>query len=235
MDSWLVWVIALLLIALAGGLVKSLTGGKRQKALEQLAFERGFSFHSDPSLAVNYLPVSDHGLNGPSYSDDPFPPSSHFPLFLEDGIGGIQDGVLQASVSGNDVTLFNYRVESYHLTVACFSLGQVGIPEFQLKGSFGPDARDLNSGKIIGKLKFDTNREFSKAYVLRAVDQEATRTFFDSNVLDFFSRNKGLTVEVGDGLSGKWLVVFRRAMGSDEIPSFLDEATTVFGVFSRNF
>lgn len=234
MDSWMVWVIALLLIALAGGLVKSLTGGKRQKTLEQLAFERGFSFHPDPSLAVNYLPVSDHGLNGPSYSDDPFPPSSHFPLFLEDGIGGIQDGVLQASVNGNDVTLFNYRVESYQLTVACFSLGQVGIPEFQLKGSFGPDARDLNSGGIIGKLKFDTNREFSKAYVLRAVDQEATRTLFDSNVLDFFSRNKGLTVEAGDGLSGKWLVVYRRAVGSEETPSFLDEATTVFKVFSRS-
>ncbi|MFH1857907.1 MAG: hypothetical protein ABH845_03260 [Candidatus Omnitrophota bacterium] len=202
---------ALLLIAYALRSEK-----KRKEAFPRIALEIGFSF--DPA--------------GKEYTVQSF---QKLPLF-QGGHAQRFRNVLKGATGNVTTLLFDYSYTTgsgrhsspHNQTVAAFRVERTPLPHFELR----PETVFHKIGEAFGykDVDFEGNPEFSKRYLLRGADVAALKALFHAGVLNYFSKQKGWSVE-GEGT---WLVLYR---GEERVEPggmrrFLEETRGILNLFA---
>jgi hypothetical protein len=142
--------------------------------------------------------------------------------------------VVRGQKDGVKVMLFQYcylyteggETEAHDQLVAV-----IGIPERRLPGfRMYPKKLSHKIGLSYGKydINFQSYREFSNNYVLQGMPELAVRRLFDSEILQFFSKERGWFIEGG----GDWLVIYKATpINLDAVLSLEKDATLISRLF----
>ena len=116
-------------------------------------------------------------------------------------------------------------------TVIWFRSPQLSLPGFIMS----PEHVFNKIGSVFGyqDIDFESNRiaaDFSKTYLLRGGDEDAIRSLFKDNVLDFFATHSGKPVLEGQG---DRLILYTpmQLIRPENIAVFLEEGLEVFRLF----
>jgi hypothetical protein len=112
-------------------------------------------------------------------------------------------------------------------TVVYFQSEQLKLPQFALR----PEHLFHRIGGVFGyqDIDFESHAAFSSAYLLRGSDEEQLREVFGENVLAFFEKQRGVSVEG----NGRRLVFYRAAkrMRPEQVRALMEEGFRVFALF----
>jgi hypothetical protein len=184
---------------------------KRTDALRELASMLGFAFDGDTKR------IGQAGLDGPL---------TLFKLFKHGGAPRVRNVMRAAVVDGEDLVFdFAYTVstgKSSHTvdqTVAAFRRRAAQLPAFSLS----PENVFSKIGHLFGgqDIDFDSNAEFSSAYVLKGDDAGAVRACFERQAVMYFADRPGWSAEG----HGEWLILYRHAKREkpEDLREWLDE------------
>lgn len=187
----------------------------RQRNLIALANKLNFSFHAE----------DDYGLLGQL---------EDFKLFREgrkrkvERILRRQDGLMEF-----DISIFDYMYTPWgsssssstqYQTVFFLQSAKLGLPELQMK----PETLAHKLGELVGFTDIDFVRypKFSGQYRLTGEDEEYIRHHFTDEVLNYFTMNKGWSME---GL-GFYLIFYRKGtlIPSAQIEQFYRRGLEVY-------
>lgn len=139
------------------------------------------------------------------------------------------------SDSGLKVYLFDYQYTvstgkssaTYYQTVFYASAKDLGLPQFYLK----PENLLHTIGAWLGKndIDFDDFPDFSKSYHLTGEDEYLIRSTFTDQVIQYFERNPGWSVE---GLN--YFMIFyqeRKRIAPEQMRFFKDKGFEIFELF----
>lgn len=131
------------------------------------------------------------------------------------------------------VSIFDFRYITGHgrsrrvrrQTVLAMESSLLQLPTFNCR----PERKILDTiGGMIGRqdIDFEQHPEFSKAFVLKASDELATREFFDETLLDLFASKPDISLET----LPTGFIVFRRwkRRQPEELQTLLEEGYTFF-------
>ncbi|MCZ2343972.1 MAG: hypothetical protein LC104_19570 [Bacteroidales bacterium] len=142
---------------------------------------------------------------------------------------------LHGTTTELDVSIFDY---SYTLgsgknrqvvtqTVVCFRAESLQLPAFTLR----PESFWHRIGQLFGikDIHFDSHPQFSRAFLLQGVDEEAIRAVFTESVLDFFENQRGICVEAHADI----LIYYRPQLRTDVVAvrEFLAEGFDILSLF----
>jgi hypothetical protein len=155
---------------------------------------------------------------------------------------------LRGERNGMDVVLFDYRYTTQHKigqgfelkpsgvikdystyaqSVAAIRLQSKVLPQFEMC----PETLLHKIGALAGMrdIDFESHSEFSKRYRLRGKSERAVREAFTFEVLGYFDRSPGWSLEA----NGEWLLCYRhdRQVSPDELDAFLEEALHIARLF----
>lgn len=146
--------------------------------------------------------------------------------------------VISGEWSGREILCCDYRYvvghgkhqRSYSQTIMIMRLARP-FPAFVMapEGFFAKIAQAFGASDI----DFLTHPGFSKSYVLKAKDEEEVRAAFSFDLLEYFERRGGLTLESHDGL-----VLFYRAKKRckpERIDAFFEEGFEVLDALAGEF
>jgi carbonic anhydrase len=205
-------VIAIIAVALY---INYLKEKKRTEGMQRVAEELGFEFS----------PKGD----GPLLTE-----LSLFNLFTQ-GHSRRLYNLMRGEANNLEVDIFDYTYvtgsgkssHTWNQTLACFGMREASLPSFSLR----PETFWDKIGTWFGyqNINFDTNPGFSDKYLLRGRDEEAVRGLFGEEVLGFFERQPGLSVEG----YGHRLIFYRQSKRVDpeNIRGFLEEGFKVLALF----
>ncbi len=211
-DQWLVVLIALGGIAVAGGVFYLAWAAqqKRSAALADVAVRLGFSF--EPRVDAARLATL-----------------GAFHLFKH-GHSRVARNLMTGKADDSPAVLLDYQYttgggkssHTYMQTVVIFQ-DVSGLPDFTL----APEHWWDRIGQLLGHhdINFEASEEFSKHYLLRGPDESAIRAAFGAEALGFFGQHQGWSVE---SLGGS-LAVYRPSKRAkpEEMQPFLAEASAV--------
>lgn len=157
---------------------------------------------------------------------------SNLPLF-NIGRARTLTNLIVADTPELQIALFDYRYVTgrgkhkrvRRQSVAVVQSTSLRLPEFHLR----PERKLDAVGSLLGlqDIDFDHHPDFSKAFVLKSLNEQETRDFFDQELLDFFATQPGISFEAAPGM----FVYFRRWKRVDpltpEMRGFLGEAYLV--------
>lgn len=144
-----------------------------------------------------------------------------------------QDGLMEF-----DISIFDYSFQRWgggsapesrvHQTVFFLQSGQLGLPELWLQ----PETLTHKIGELLGFTDIDFVRfpKFSGQYRLTGDDEEYIRHHFSDDVLNYFTLNKGWSME---GL-GYYLLFYRKGMliASEQIEDFYRRGQEVYALMT---
>lgn len=193
----------------------------RSRNMDELARKLGFSFNDD----------DDYGI---------LAQLRDFKLFSEGRNRSIKRVMRkQHGLMEFDISIFDYRYTRWsgsknnkskqvYQTVFFMQSQQLSLPDLHLQ----PETIMHKIGELIGFKDIDFIRfpKFSGQYRLTGDDEEYIRHYFTDEVLNYFTINKGWTVE---GL-GFYLVIYRRGMliPSAQIEEFYNKGQEVFALLA---
>ncbi|MGB3801574.1 MAG: hypothetical protein WA952_17285 [Lewinella sp.] len=188
----------------------------REKSLSGLAQRAGFEFKS----------TDDHGLH--RYLGD-FRLGSLGRRRTLDNILRKQDALLE-----KDTYIFDYSYQEFgtnhtiRQTVFFLQSPKLTLPSLEMQ----PETIVHKLGELFGFDDIDFVRfpKFSKQYRLTGDDEEYIRHHFTEDVLNYFTLNKGWSVE---GI-GYYLIVYKKGMllPPEEVMHLFQRGMTVFKLFS---
>ena len=158
-----------------------------------------------------------------------------FSLFNK-GHGRKMRNVMTAETDLAQLTVFDYQFttgggnssRTHHHTVVAMESESLLLPEFTLR----PEGFFDRVGATLGfqDIDFDEHPEFSRLFVLQGKDEEAIRHFFDTSMLQRFSKLPETTINSVDGL-----FIFLRGgrKKPEEFESFIAEGYDVFRAFEQ--
>ena len=213
----IIMVIALIVVfVVVAILISRVQGKKRTEAVRQLALEMGLGFS-----AVDQLGLRTH--------------LSHFNLFKLGGSPKIVN-VMEAETEDVRVLLFDYGYTiNSGQTPQTVDQSVISVESRQLETtpySMRPGKLvDILAG-IMGKkrISFDNHPEFSKLYHLKSNQEEQVRQMFDIELLDFFTRHKGVSVESVRG--GFIYYQSGKRVNAANLKDFLQQGYQLFGLLS---
>lgn len=190
----------------------------RTLALAELAAELGFDFEAEsPSSLLDDL----QGLY----------------LFQQGRQPRVRNH-LHGTTAELDVSIFDYSYtvgsgkskQTVTQTVVCFRTESLQLPAFTLR----PENFWHRIGQFFGikDIAIDTHPQFSQAFLLQGVDEDAIRAVFTEPVLEFFEEQRGICVEAQDGV----LLYYRPRLRTDVVAvrDFLAEGFDILSVFQNN-
>jgi hypothetical protein len=207
-------VIAIIVIALY---INYLVEKKRTEGMKNVADELGFEF----------FPKGD----GPLLTE-----LSLFNLFTQ-GHSRRLYNLMRGDANNLEVDIFDYTYvtgsgkssHTWNQTLVCFGMRDANLPSFSLR----PETFWDKIGTWFGyqNINFDNNPVFSDKYLLRGRDEETVRGLFTDDVLAFFERQQGLSIEG----YGHRLVFYRQSkrVNPENIRGFLEEGFKVLALFQR--
>ena len=178
--------------------------------LSVFAFQRRQERLRAEALADVSFKISTAGGVGSSFSLSVEDSEGRCVRLQEFRVGGIGRNrkvrnVLSGEWSGRELLCCDYRYvvghgkhqRSYSQTIMIMRLPRP-LPAFVMapEGFFAKIAQVFGAKDI----DFATHPEFSKSYVLKAKDEEEIRSTFSFDLLEYFERQQGLTLESHDGL-----------------------------------
>jgi hypothetical protein len=188
---------------------------KRTEGMQRVAEELGFEFS----------PKGD----GPLMTE-----LSLFNLFSQ-GHSRRLYNLMRGEANNLEVDIFDYTYvtgsgkssHTWSQTLVCFGIRNTSLPSFSLR----PETFWDKIGTWFGyqNINFDTHPGFSDKYLLRGRDEDAVRALFHDDVLAFFERQHGLSVEG----HGHRLLFYRQSkrVDPDNIRGFLEEGFKVLALF----
>ena len=221
MTTMLPVLIIVLSVALVGGILFTVTvqERKRVEAMRQAAMMVGFQF--EDHLEKDAL----EALVG------------ELPLFRR-GHSRKATSVLRTTRHDRPVVLMDYQFttgggkssHTHRLTVAVFTDGARGVPDFEV----GPENFLHRIGQVFGyqDIDFEEDEEFSKKFLLRGQDETAIRALFGPSIRMTFSSLEGWSAETRGGL----LAAYRsdKRCPPEEISGFLADASRIQSTLSRD-
>jgi hypothetical protein len=205
-------VIAIIGIALY---INYLVEKKRTEGMKHVAEELGFEF----------FPKGD----GPLLTE-----LSLFNLFTQ-GHSRRLYNLMRGEANNLEVDIFDYTYvtgsgkssHTWNQTLICFGMPDTNLPSFSLR----PETFWDKIGSWFGyqNINFDSHANFSDKYLLRGRDEEAVRALFRDEVLDYFERQPGLSVEG----YGHRLIFYRQSkrIDPDNVRGLLEEGFKVLPLF----
>ena len=174
--------------------------------------------------------ASEHGLEFAEKDEALLGKMQVFELFNK-GHSRKMKNVMKATTEVAQMAIFDYQYTTGHgknqtthsHTVVSMDSTELQMPSF----SMYPEGFFQRIGSMLGfqDIDFDSNPEFSNAFVLKGDDEEAVRRFFDAELLDFFAKRKGISIETKPGT-----FIYRRGgrVKPEEIRALMDEAFQVY-------
>jgi hypothetical protein len=204
-EEWLIFIGIIVVVILGSYLLAR----QRQKGLERVAQEMGFSFDAEGK---------DVGSEG----------FQNLPLLMKNT--GLSN-VMRGTVGSGEAVVLDCQIGSgkstHTQTVACLRLTGKQLPGFEMR----PENIFHKIGSAFGykDIDFQENEVFSKSYLLRGEDETAIRALFHPGRLTFFEQHKGWCVE---GAS-EWLAIYKsgKTIGPSKMRGFMEEATQVASAF----
>lgn len=195
---------------------------RRRAELPQVAQAMGFSIDQHPEAVKATALVS---------------------LALFQRAGFVIGNVLRGGIDKTDVLLFFYGLDvnteaiddlltlaggpDTPYVVACFHVSEHSLPDFELIPEGLLDKVRTAFG--YQDIDFNTDRTFSRHYLLRGADEPAIRALFHPGILRFLADRPWWSIESHHG----WLAVYTPyKVRPRELPRFLDRATKVFSLLS---
>lgn len=189
---------------------------KRSAALEAVAGALNFSFSlkGDASLPAKH---------------------QHFHLFAK-GHSKKTRNVMRGKSGALEVTIMDYKYtvgsgrssNTYAQTVIAVK-SDLDLPAFNL----GPEYLFHKIGSVFGyqDIDFNTHPDFSRQYLLRGPDEEAVRKFFDPELLEFFEKREGISVEA----MGNEFIYYakNKKTAPKDIQASLQDAINLYGLIKR--
>ena len=136
----------------------------------------------------------------------------------------------------HDLFVFDYRFDPYtgrgdtHQTVLFVQSQQMGLPELHLQ----PETLVHKFGELLGWGDIDFVRfpKFSGQYRLTGDDEVFIRHHFNEDVLNFFTLNKGWSLE---GI-GYYLILYKKGLllPPDQIQTLFRNGMQVYGLFRQD-
>jgi hypothetical protein len=165
--------------------------------------------------------------------DKLIPEFARFKLFSQGGGKKIRT-MLHGTTEAVEVSIFDYQFtqdgedgQILKQTVASFRSPHLDLPDFDLR----PEHFLHKFVLVLGyqDIDFESNPDFSKAFLLRGSDEARIRAVFDDEVLALFEQTTGVCVE-GDG---DRLIYYRSGQRVEpaNIRSFMDEGFKVYVLF----
>ncbi len=199
-DTWIIVLVFGGVIALVGTImyISYVQAKKRREAIEGLAESLGLGFEAKPLF-------------------ESLGPLLHLPAF---GMG--RSKVVMNQLSGETefaaIKIFDYRYttgggknsHTWSQTMVSMSSPNMTAPEFDLQ----PEHFFFKIGEFFGMqdIDFDEHPEFSKTFILKSQTEDAVRSFFDEELINFFCTKKDIHFAVGESQ----LILFRP--GKSETP-----------------
>jgi hypothetical protein len=188
---------------------------KRSLAFEQVAGTLGLTFEGEP--------------NGP--------PINWSSWLFEQGRNRQTRNYSRGQYHGVDVRLFDYYYvtgsgknrTTHKQTVLAVSSGSLDLPAFELR----PENLLHKIGSMFGyqDIDFQMYPEFSRLFLLRGEDEGAIRQTFHHEVLQFFERRAGVSIE---GL-GSGFAYYRRGTRIDpqQLSGFVEDGIALARVLAK--
>lgn len=190
---------------------------RRTEAFQEQAEQMGLHFVDNPDGAAY------HKFDG-------------FRLFSR-GYSRKMKNLIEGDSGDVKISIFDYRYttgsgknsKTSRQTVAALQSPLLRCPDFTMR----PEGFLDKIGNAMGfqDLDFDTHPEFSKLFVLKGPDEAAIRAYFTSQVLDFFEKHAGNSIEAsGDTM---FFYRLRRISKPEELKDLLAQAYEAYGVLSE--
>lgn len=186
---------------------------KRTEAMRNAAVQQGLPFFDkgDPSL-INEL--------------------SHFQLFSQGRSRKIKN-IVHGNTAEGEVGIFDYQYASggrnsttFRQSVIYIQSAELNLPPFAMR----PEDLFDRLGGYLGfqDIDFETHPNFSKIYLLKGQNEEATRQLFQEPILAHFESVKGINLEG----SGVRFIYFRAdtRIKPEELESFLQEGFHLYSL-----
>ncbi len=213
------FVLGFVLLVACAWIVHWLSERKRSQSFAQLAKELYFDFVEEDSIES----IPDH---------------EHFPLLNHGHHRGIINK-MYSLLSNNEPVIFGYKYTvgsgknstTFKQTVGWFA-HRKPLPVFQLT----PENILHKIAEAFGSKDIDFHEHplFSKNYQLQGDDINGQiSNLFSDSVLDYFERNKGLSLESGP--SGLLIYFADRRLSADEIPVFIKQLKNIQSLFNSGF
>ncbi|MEM9368862.1 MAG: hypothetical protein AAGD07_22955 [Planctomycetota bacterium] len=155
--------------------------------------------------------------------------------FFQTGHSKKLTNLMQAETEIASMHAFDYayttgsgKNQTHHThSVLAISSDQVALPPFQMR----PEGFFDRVGAKLGMqdIDFESHPRFSELFVLKSVDDEGTRRFFDAKLLTEFESREGLRLEA----ERNWFVYIKPHMLPPvQIREFIDEGFRLFQLFA---
>jgi hypothetical protein len=140
-------------------------------------------------------------------------------------IKGETDEVLIAIFDYKYTTGSGKNSTTHNQTIVLLRSAGLQNPSFTMR----PEGFFDRIGGMMGfqDIDFESHPKFSESFVLKSMEEEATRMFFNPFMLEFFEKKTGVCVEAIPGA----LIFYRQSRRSepDELKTLFAEAYEVFG------
>jgi hypothetical protein len=116
----------------------------------------------------------------------------------------------------------------HYITVMLINL-QKPLPQFVLRPEYFSDKLAEFFG--FNDIDFNAYPEFSKKYFLKGKNRDEVMAFFSPEILMFFARHPGWSVEVSEGFFACWKG--ERYLNAEDYPTFMEEVKEMASVLLR--
>ena len=186
--------------------------------------------------------AADIGLQFSATKDDELLAKMNAFSLFNKGRSRRMKNVMTAATDIARLTIFDYQYttgggqhsHTHRHTVVSLESDALSLPVFALR----PEGVFQKIGAAIGMqdIDFEGHPEFSNSCVLTGDDEQSVRTFFDTELLEWFARQEGICVE---STPGHFIYYCRGRRKSEDIRELMNEAWAVHSVFverlSRTF
>lgn len=133
------------------------------------------------------------------------------------------DGIAATVADYQYITGYGKNQHTHRRSVLLLESGQLDLPAFVLR----PEGIGQKLAGLLGQqdIDFDSQPDFSDAYLLQSPDEARIRSLFGHEKLAFFARRPGLCVES----QGRRVLYYRsnRRLSPEDIPSFIEDGLAI--------
>jgi hypothetical protein len=215
-NQWLAIVLILVVVVVGAFVATVVAGQRRVKAMREVAARLGYEYHETLTGLTDTLAGFALLSQGGFYSHK-----------ASNLLSGKADGVALTLFDDSWITGHGKNQRAHNQTVLLLSSERLNLPEFVLRPEgFFAKIQGAMGGQDID---FGDQPAFSKAYVLKGIDEAQLRALFSEEKRTFFAGRTGLTVEG----RGRGLLCYRaeKRVSPKGVQSFVEGGLAVVRLF----
>jgi hypothetical protein len=180
--------------------------------------------------------ASDIGLEFSTTKDDQLLERMQVFALFNKGHGRKMKNVMTAEDENANLSIFDYQYttgggkhqQTHRHSVIAVESEALRLPKFSLR----PENLFHKIGAAIGfqDIDFDDHPEFSEWFVLKGENEAAIRSFFDNELLDFFTQRKGTYIESAPGV---FIYLYGGRKRPEQMREFITNGYMIYSTFAQ--